>query len=283
MFPGNPSPGAVTGHWSLTDNPHLLKALEFSGEAGLFASQNSDSSNKPLRFDLVFCGPQNFSTLHWVYMGWMELSAQEPVNGVRQVSFFEEHVLGPDDQLEWQKIRFQGSHHADQFSSIPDNVPWKVSFQTLGQPDQAAHPFASWEQSSILESSTSHRLWTIHSRGLNNIHHRLPVDVPLVTTAGLVDASRHLQKFPGRQLHFSLFRNGTSYCPGQRLKALEPVKFSLCGHSLRLSGCVHTGTGHLPTFFWFDESGCLYAIRRGVLCYFRNPNPVLKGKIPHAA
>lgn len=277
-----PSPGSVRGHWSLTDNPHLLRALEFSfvnGETGF--DPDGDWS---LAFDLIFCGPQNFATEHWVYQGWMEIQRAERDENTTTLQSIDQHVLGPDPRLEWQCIENTGVFRNDLLATIPDNQPWTLASDTLGQPNPKARSFKRVRERSMLETvARGERIWR-RSMG-SSLSWEKPVspDIPITSSLGLLDA---VQRFPENlesPVPFGLFRQGASWCPTQVIKPVGRSQLTIKGETISLRGFVQTGDAHLPTFFWLNEFNQLVIIRYGVLALIHNPDPVMKARFPHEA
>lgn len=277
-----PTPGAVTGHWSLTDNPHLLRAFEFAFEVdeGRLDPQGAWEQ----RFDVVFCGPQNFTEPHWVYQGWIDIFRKPEPDDTVSLRMVDGHILGPREDLEWQLIEQAAIHNRDALATIPDNTEWTVHSRTLGQPDPAARPFAESRESSVLRPGDGQRFRERTIGGLQPVRQPLPAGMPVTTSLGLIEACHRMG--PGDAdagLEFGIFKDGTAWCPGQRLKALPESSLTVNGRHFILHGFVQTGTAHLPTFLWFDGNGHMVALRKGVLALVANSSPVMKARCPHAA
>lgn len=281
-LPSDPTPGAVTGHWSLTDNPHLLRAFE-----GGF--QPPDERLDPQgtwreSHDVVFCGPQNFSDPHWVYQGWIEISREPGPDGTVSMRMTDGHILGPKEEREWQLIKHTSTHNADTFSSLPDGAEWTCRTRTLGQQDEAARPFAETRETSFLRTENGARFRERAIGKLGPSRHPVPADMPLTTSLGLIEACHRMERGRiGSGRAFGIFKDGTSWCPRQLLKPLPDSTLTVHGRAYPLRGFVHTGTAHLPTFLWFDENGQMVALRKGVLALVANPRPVMKARCPHAS
>lgn len=281
-LPDRPTPGAVRGHWSLTDNPHLLRALEFSFVNG--DCQFDPCSDWTLSFDLLFCGPQNFKLDHWVYQGWMEIhrAVRNEQNTTLQV--LQQHMIGPDPALEWQRIETTGVFHNDVLATIPDNEPWTIASATLGQPDPQARTYARVRERSVLEATTGgERIWRRSIGASLSWEKSIPSSIPATSTPGLLDAVQRLPEFSEKSHAFGIFRQAASWCPDQILKPIGTSRLEINGESIQLRGWAQTGDAHLPTFFWLNEYSQLVIIRHGVLALVHNPDPVMKAQCPHEA
>lgn len=281
VFPSIPAPGRVSGHWSLTDNPHLLRALEYSfippeGVHDLLGDWR-------LSYDLVFCGPQNFQKIEWLYQGWVVISRNANKDGTFDLSSIEQHVLGPDPALEWQRIETRLSLNTDSLATIPDNRPWTIRTHTLGQTDPDARPFSTTGERSLITTVEGRRIWKRSVGTTLTWQTELPGNLPITSSPGLMEACSRMVPDSALAPEFGILRQGTSWCPGQTLKALAGAPLTVGGCHLHLHGFVQTGTGHLPTFFWYDEPGRLVAMRQGILALVHNPDPVMKARCPHEA
>jgi len=281
LFNHQPTPGAISGHWSLTDNPHLLRALEHS--FALNDKPHDPEGAWEQDFDLVFCGPQNFPQLHWVYQGWVHLWRKQGPDETVSLKLQQGHILGPHENREWQLIEQEAIHHQDTLCTIPDDAAWTVRSRTLGQADPYARPFSESCEWAVLKSEGNSRFWERRIDSLKKARHSIPASLPVTTSLGLIEACHRLAPSESSTLSFGIFKDGTSWFADQRLKALMPTVLTVNGDTFNLHGFVQTGPGHLPTFYWFDEHHRLAAIRKGVLCLLANPKPVMKDRCPHEA
>jgi len=280
-FIGEPTPGMVRGHWSLTDNNLLLRAIEHSFNRSLIPLNPKAAWSQS--YDAVLCGPMPFEKKHWIYLGWTELTRVPQSDGSIRLHSLEEHLLGPDIDLEWQRIEREVHCRDDLLSTIPVNRTWNVRTTTLGQADSESRPYSrAVEQSVIREFDGA----LFRERKIGNLAPSktiLPGGLAVTTSMGVIDAChRNLDTavdFPA----FGIFKNATAWFDNQVLKPVAPSCLLVNGEEISLRGFVQTGRGHLPTFYWFDDLNRMIAMRQGILALIANQNPVLKGGCPHDA
>jgi hypothetical protein len=213
----------------------------------------------------------------------MEISRNVLPEGMAQLHAVQQHILGPEPDLEWQRVETHAVFNADLLGTVPDGETWTVEARTLGQPDPAARPFDRTLERSVLSTESNGRIWKRSIGNKTAWETRLPADVPIAGSLGLIDAlQRHPRgnfKFP----EFGVIKQGTSWCPAQQIRALPQTELHVNGSTLALHGYVQTGRAHLPTFFWFDAANRLVALRYGVLALLLSPQPFMKSRCPHAA
>lgn len=279
-LPRGDFPENVTGHWSLRDNPCLVWAMNKTFPPPL--EPFDPEGPWRLRYDLVYCGPRLSSPEDWVYHGWLEVNRSASIDGRTRFEATQQHILGPDPSSEWQQIETDLTLNNDSLGTLPEDEAWTLKAHTLGQSDPAARPFSQTVEQSRLVRNGKHLAWkrTIGHLGWDT---PLPLNLPITTNLGLMDALQRIRQgsdgFPG----FGIIKQGSSWCPGQRLKPLGESNLSVKGETLRLHGFLQTGHAHLPTFYWLDSHNRMVSIRYGILALILNPEPFLRGKCPHEA
>ncbi|MBT3381271.1 MAG: hypothetical protein HN742_06770 [Lentisphaerae bacterium] len=260
-------------HWSFNDNVMLRNTIFPQGfsapESTLPTAAFDASSDWESSYDLVYCGPQDFTEPNKVAYGSLTLGAtfsgdrvRLTVNSIRQT--------GQHFRKEREFLTTAFDCNRDALWSLKDPSSWQLAAETRNVQSAPAAPSRNYTLKGSLKNG---KLWKKGKTGRAYVYRQLEMGVPVVASWALLAAVQSMPR--DRRFPFSYFEDLERFSAGHSIAFLEEFEAEFGGRKVMIHGYTHKGPGIIPSYYWVDDSGRLLIARFGLSMLVYNAKPLI--------
>ena len=258
-------------HWSFNDASMLRNKIFPEG----FAAPESTLPSGPFhpladwenRYDLVYCGSQDFDKNEYTYYGSLHLKATFAGDSV---SFAVKSIrqTGQDFRQERQHLSASFVAGRDALFSLKPDQEWSLDMARTNRRDTATAPYSRLQErgrlkNGFIEKTDASGRWFRYAEGGSG---------PVVSNWALLAAVQSLPRNGGGTA-FGCLQDLERFYPAHRIRFYKTIEAQFGQNKRTLHGYVQVGSGIIPQFYWIDDSGRLLIARLalGMLVYNAAP------------
>jgi hypothetical protein len=264
-------------HWSFDDNVMLRNTVFPNGfsaaESTLPTEALDPSSDWENSYDLVYCGPQDFSELNKYLYGSLRLRAKFTGDRVR-LSVSGTRQMGQHFPREREFFSTAFDCNRDGLLSLREGSSWQLSAETRNIQSPPAAPFRNYKLKGSFKDGT---LWKKGAVGKAFSYRKPDRAFPVVVNWALLAAVQSMPR--DHRLSFSYFEDLERLSTNHSIHFLDDFEAEFGGCKAMLHGYVHKGPGIVPSFYWVDDSGRLLIARFGLSMLVYNQNPLIDSQL----